>query len=314
MLVLVVLMGCAWRQTSFWRDSETLWNHTLACTSQNDLAHSLLGTALANRRQIDGAMTHCQEAIRINPACELGHLGLANALAERGRFDEAIAHYRQALAIQRDNADTHYNLGNTLAGGGRFEEAIAQYQQAVEINPNFAEARCTLGSACVRLNRFDEAIAQYQKALEIQPDYVKAHGNLGNVLERLGRFDEALAHYRQVLELQPDNAEAHNNLAWLLATCPAASLRNGAAAIEHAQRANQLCGGRRADVLGTLAAAYAEAGRFPEALAAAHKALELAAQQNHRDWVDVLRARIALYEAGKPFHQTISTLHGPKTK
>jgi Flp pilus assembly protein TadD len=123
-----------------------------------------------------------------------------------------------------------------------------------------------------------------------------------------------MAQFRRVLELKPDDADAQNNLAWLLATCPADSLRNGAAAIEHAQRANQLCGGRRADVLNTLAAAYAEAGRFPEALAAARKALELATQQNHRDWVDMLRSRIALYEAGKPFHQTSSTLHGPKTK
>ncbi len=107
------------------------------------------------------------------------------------------------------------------------------------------------------------------------------------------------------MELKPDDADAQNNLAWLLATCPADSLRNGAEAIEHAQRANQLCGGRRANVLNTLAAAYAEAGRFSEALAAAHKALELATQQNHRDWAEVLRARIALYEAGKPYRQTL---------
>jgi tetratricopeptide (TPR) repeat protein len=175
----------------------------------------------------------------------------------------------------------------------------------VDINPNFTEARCNLGSACTRLNRLDEAIAQYQKALDIQPDYAKVCGNLGNVLVRLGRFGEALAQFRRAVELKPDDADAQNNLAWLLATCPVDSLRNGAAAIEHAQRANQLCGGRRADVLGTLAAAYAEAGRFPEALAASRKALELATQQNHRAWVAALRARIALYEAGKPFRQVL---------
>ena len=89
------------------------------------------------------------------------------------------------------------------------------------------------------------------------------------------------------------------------ATCPVASLRKSDQATELAQRANQLCGGRRADSLDTLAAAYAEAGSFPEAVAAAHKALELAEQQKNHALVDALRARIALYEVRKPFHQPV---------
>ena len=105
------------------------------------------------------------------------------------------------------------------------------------------------------------------------------------------------------MEIKPDYAKAHNSLAWLQATCPAAALRNGAKAIEHAQRANQLRGGRQPELLDTLAAAYAEAGRFPEAAATAHKALELATQQNKRALADTLRARIALYEAEKPYHE-----------
>ena len=123
-----------------------------------------------------------------------------------------------------------------------------------------------------------------------------------------GRPDEAMVHYRKALQIRPDFAQAHYHLAWLLATCPEATLRNGAEAIEHAQRADQLCGGRRPDVLNTLAAAYAEAGRFPEALAAASKALVLATQQNDHALVHTVQARIALYEAGKPYHQTQSAI------
>ena len=114
-------------------------------------------------------------------------------------------------------------------------------------------------------------------------------------------------HYRKDLEIRPRHAEAHNNLAWLLATCPVASLRNGAKAVQHALRANKLSGGKQPDILDTLAAAYAEAGRFPEALAAARAALELATQRNNRPLADALRAQIARYEAGQPFRQTPST-------
>ncbi len=104
-----------------------------------------------------------------------------------------------------------------------------------------------------------------------------------------GQFDEAIFQFQQALKLKPGDADAHGSLAWLRATCPQASLRNGAEAIEHAQQANQLSGGKQPDVLHTLAAAYAEAGRFPEALATVRKALDLATQQNNRALADALR-------------------------
>lgn len=171
--------------------------------------------------------------------------------------------------------------------------------------PDFFEAHNSLGDALAARGRLDEAIAQYGMALEIKPSSTVARNNLGVALQTRSSIDAAMARFQRALQLKPDDVDAQNNLAWLRATCPATSLRNGAAAIEHAQRANQICGGRRADVLNTLAAAYAEAGQFPQALATARKALELATQQNRQAWVDVLRSRIALYEAGKPYRQTL---------
>jgi tetratricopeptide (TPR) repeat protein len=270
-LVLAVLMGCAWRQTSFWCDSETLWPHTIACTSPNWLAHNNFGIALASG----------------------------------GRVDEAVAHYRKALEIKPDYSEAHNNLANALAAQGRLDEAMAHYRKSLEIQPNYPEAYYNLGSILAGCGRLDEAIVQFRWGLAIR-DNAEVRYNLGNVLARRGRFDEALAEYRKALEIQPDFAEPHNSLAWLRATCPVASLRNGAEAIEHAQQADQLCGGRRPDVLDSLAAAYAEAGWFPEALVAARKALDLAMRQNKQDLANGLRARIARYEAGKPYRETWS--------
>ena len=105
-----------------------------------------------------------------------------------------------------------------------------------------------------------------------------------------------------------------NNLAWLLATCPEASVRNGAEAVELARRAVQLSGGREPAILGTLAAAYAEAGRFPEAVQTARKALKLATQQNQHATAEAIQAKIPLYEAGTPFRQTLSTSPTPQPK
>jgi tetratricopeptide (TPR) repeat protein len=114
----------------------------------------------------------------------------------------------------------------------------------------------------------------------------------------------ALVHYQQALGLRPDYVEAQNNLAWVLATCPEASVRNGGQALVLAQQANQLSGGNHPIMLKTLAATYAEVGRFAEAVATAQQALALATAANNAALADDLRAQIGLYQAGSPFRDT----------
>ena len=187
----------------------------------------------------------------------------------------------------------------------KLDEAADHFRRALAIQPHYAAAHANLGLVLGRQGRGDEAMAQFQQAVEIKADFADAHYHLAVALVERGQYNEALQHFRRAVELTPDSAEARNDLAWLLATCPAAALRNGGEAIVHARRAIRLSGDVPS-MLDTLAAAYAEAGRFPEALAAAHKALDAAARQNDQALAGVLRARIALYQAGKPFHQTPS--------
>ena len=161
------------------------------------------------------------------------------------------------------------------------DEAITQYQKALEIKPDYAEAHINLGSALQQKGRVDEAITQFQKALQLNPDYAEAHNNLGNALLQKGRVSEAIAHFQQALQLEPADPRIKNNLAWLLATCPEASLRNGNKAVELAPQANELTGGENPIILHTLAAAFAEAGRFSEAVETAQRALHLAGAQSN---------------------------------
>ena len=266
-------------------------------------AYNNLGIALAGRGQVQEAIGLYQKVLELNPYFAQAHHNWALALASVGRLDEAAAHYQQGLKINPHDAKAHFLLGRTLAGLRRIDEAIAHYRRALEIEPGYAEAHANLGNALLSLGQRDQGLKHLRKVVEISPADAVPRNNLGVVLATQGRFDEALLQFQQALQIQPDYAEARKNLAWLRATCPEASLRNGVEAIEHARRADQFCGGKRVDVLNVLAAAYAEAERFPEALTTARKALDLATRQKAQAWADVLRKQIALYEAGKPYRE-----------
>jgi tetratricopeptide (TPR) repeat protein len=211
-VILVALIFCARTQTSYWRNGELLWTHTLACTSGNYTAHNNLGDALFQRGGVDEAIAQYQTALQIEPDYSFACYNLGNALLKKGRADEAITQYRTALQIKPDYVEAHDNLGNVLLQKGRVDEAITQYRTALQIKPDYVEAHDNLGNVLLQKGRVDEAITQYRTALQIKPDNAKAHNNFGNALLRKGRVDEAITHYQAALQIKPDYAEAHNNL------------------------------------------------------------------------------------------------------
>jgi protein O-mannosyl-transferase len=299
-IAVAALMGCTWRQTAFWRDSETLWRHTLACTSRNGLAHFNLGAALAAQGRSDEAVAEYQEALAIAPNDAEAHSNLGNALAGQGRIDDAITHYETALKLKPAYAEAHSNLGVALARLGRLDEATRHYQRAIDLDPDYAEAHCNLGNALARQARLDEAIAQYQWALRIRPGLADVRRNLGLVSSRREAIRKTLAGRQELLRSQPGDVALLSDTAWTLATNYSASLRDGAAAVELAGRAVRLSGGQDATALIALAAAYAETGRFPEAVQTARRALELARRQKNPPLAEAISAQLSLYEAGTP--------------
>jgi tetratricopeptide (TPR) repeat protein len=373
--VLTVFMVCAWKQTTYWRNTETLWNHTLGCTTGNYVAHLNLGAAHLKKGSVDEAIAHYQEAVQIAPHYVEAHNNLGIALYQKGRVDDAITHFQKALQINPDNAEAHDNLGIALLQKGGLDEAITQFQKAVQLKPDSAEFHFNLGNTFLQKGKQDEAISHFQSALQIKPDYVDAHYNLaivlrqrrrvdeaiiqyqealqtkpdypdarvslGNLLLQKGRVDEAITQYQKALQSKPDNAKAENNLgnallqkgsvggaithfqkalqlepaqptvqnnlAWLLATCSEPSLRDGAKAVELARQANALTGGENPVVLRTLAAAFAEAGRFSEAVESARRALPLAGAQSNTTLAGQLQSELKLYQAGSPFHSPEQT-------
>jgi tetratricopeptide (TPR) repeat protein len=184
---------------------------------------------------------------------------------------------------------------------------MAHFQKALAFQPDYAAAHYNLGNALFLKGQVDEAILHYQRALAIQPDYAKACNNLGTALLQKGQVDEAVIHFQKALALQSGFVEAQNGLAhcaWILATSPDPSVRNGTKAVELARQTDQLSGGNNPVMVATLAAAYAEAGRFPEAITTAQRAVQLAASQNNAAMTAAFEAQLKLYQAGSAFRDT----------
>jgi tetratricopeptide (TPR) repeat protein len=336
-ILLVLLATLTWKQTTVYHDLITLYTRTLVKNPACWMAHYNLGIALQDHGETDQAITHYRQAIELRPGYAEAHYNLGRLLAEKGEFDDAINHYETTLAINPADAEAHNNLGATLFQAGRVDDAIAHYQKALAIRPDYADASCNLAgallskgdmdgaithyrtcvavlpnhtdaqynlaSALLRKGRIDEAIMHYEKALELLPENADAHVNLGSALLAKGRVVDAIAQYKEALHLAPANIAAQSNLAWLLATSPDSSLRNGPEAVLLAEQAYRSSGGKRPLVLRILAAAYAEAGRFSEARATAHEALQAADDQGNSALSDFLRKEIALYESGQPYHK-----------
>jgi tetratricopeptide (TPR) repeat protein len=262
---------------------------------------SNLAIALQSTGRADEAVTHMQRAAELAPEESGYQSNLGAALAQQGRVDDAIAHFRKALEMRPGDVATHLNLAMALATTGKVDEAIGHLDQAARLAPDDAGIQTNLGAALAMQGRVSEAIPHLEKALQVAPGSAEAHYHMGVADSMQGRVADAVAEWRKAIGFQPDNVLALNRLAQVLASSSQASLRNGPEAVELAERAVRLAGGEEPALLDTLAAAYAEAGRFPEAVETAHRALDAATAHNDRRLAEEVRARIALYEARAPF-------------
>src|SRR5438477_865273 len=266
--------------------------------------HNNLGKALVQRGRIAEAMDHFQTALRVSPEDPDTESNIGAASLQQGDADEAISHLRRAVEKWPRHAQGHINLGNALLQNREIDAAIAEYEKTLALPFDHAESHYSIGTALRQKGDVEEAIVHYRKALELRPDYANAHNNLGNALRQQGRTEEAVHEYEAALKSEPDSILAGHNLAWILATSPNASVRDGAKAVQLAQRANRLSGGSDPIILHTLAAAYAENRQFSEAVNAAQRALELADANGVASLAESLRSKLALYQAETPYRDS----------
>lgn len=210
--------------------------------------------------------------------------------------------WRRSLALASGNVIAEQNLGEALHEKGKPAEAVSHLKNALVIDPNRASVHSALGVVLLELGRPADSLARLEQAVALDPNDGDIHFNLGNTLMALGRTREALDQYRLALERNPVDLQAMNNMAWLLATTPDVTIRNGAKAVELAKRADTLTRNGTPQTNATLAAAYAEAGQFDQAVIRARRALELAGETGDAGLGNSIRAQLRAYEAGSAFH------------
>jgi spermidine synthase len=205
------------------------------------------------------------------------------------------------LAVRPGYSEACVNLGNALCDLGRADEALAQYEQALRLNADLSQAYFGLGNVRQTQGRIEEAIAAWREATARDPRFADAHNALGLALMGRGRFTEALTHFRAAAIQRPDWLTPHNALAWILATHPDPAVRDPRQALAIAGQAVQQTQRRQYGLLDTLAAAYAAAGRFEDAIATAEEAAARAREAGAGSAAASIEQRLALYRGGRPF-------------
>jgi tetratricopeptide (TPR) repeat protein len=300
-IVLIVLMACAVRQTSYWSDSETLWRHTLACDSDNYVARLNLGIALDQDGNADGAFEQFQRAENIRPQSAQAQDDLGNLLREKGQVEQAIAHYRKGIESVPSFPNTHYDLAVAFQIKGAIKEAIPEYEKAIQLKSDYEDAHYNLATAFVQTGAWSDAASQYRELLQIHPGQAETQRSLAAVLIREGNVSTALELLRSAAASHPSDAGIANDLAWILATAPDGKLRNGAEAVALAQKACQLTGNQDPATMMTWAAALAETGEFEKAADAARQGLGIATEHSNTVLANQLREQLKCYESKRPF-------------
>jgi tetratricopeptide (TPR) repeat protein len=215
------------------------------------------------------------------------------------RYEEAIKAFSKSIKINPGNSEAYNNRGAAWYSKGDYDRAIADYTKALDINPRYVDAYNNRGGAWYQKGDYDRAIADCTKALDIDPRAADVYNNRGGAWSRKGDYDRAIADYTKALEINPRYADAYNQIAWILAICPDETCRNGAKAVKMAQKAVEFNPG--ANTLDTLAAAYAEAGKFGDAIKTQKRVISLLNKEGRTEELAEQTERLRTYIAHKPW-------------
>ncbi len=302
--ILIMLAFLTWRQTAPYRNLETLWRDTISKNPESWMAHSNLAVTVLAQGNASEALSHLETANALRPHQFEIESTMGSVLLNLGRIDDALPYLERAAGVGAIDAPVHYNLATAYYKKERFTEALDELEKCLRFDPKYVAAYSERGAILLYQGRTDDALTNLQRAVALEPSYPPARFNLANTLLQLGKRREALEQLEQALAINPNNPEAQKNMAWVLATSSDDSIRNGARAVELAESARRLTQGRDTIVLITLAAAYAEAGRFSDAVATAETALAEANAAGNSSLAQGIQGYITLYQYRQPFRDT----------
>jgi tetratricopeptide (TPR) repeat protein len=336
-LALAVCAALSCIQVQYWRDDISLWRHCLDAGYESMIAHHDLGRDLIDAGNADKGLEEYEAALKLDPEGTYGNLGVGAAMIAANRPREATNYIAKALRVDPGDAVAHGDMGVALINLKDYEGAIAQISQEIQMDPSIPSARANLGQAysaegksdlaigcfmtAVKLDptyaagyyylgkeylkqgAIDEATSNLEKAAELDPQALEIHLQLADVYTRRHENAKAAAKYHEIVRLNPNVPEALNNYAWLLATSPDLGVRNGAEAVKLAESACKQTSWQKTLFIGTLAAAYAEAGDFEKAVQTAQKACDSASAHGEKELLQANQNLMAQYKDRHAVHE-----------
>ena len=275
-LALIACVLLTEKQLGYWRNSETLFRHTLAVTENNEIAHLNLGVALD----------------------------------QQGRTTEALAEYREAMRIYPANYQIHFAIGNMLFKMNRPAEALVEYRECLRLDPGVPALYNAAASALVEQGKIEDARKEFAEAERLDSHYAQPHLELAKTYFTQGQDAQAVAELWSAARSDPYNVEVLIAVARYLAVNENAAARDGQQALTLALKANDLSGNRQSDVFDVLGMAFAATGDFTNAVVCAQNALEFAPDENQKN-IGPLRQRLKFYENHQPWHESFRATNAP---
>lgn len=299
--IFIPMSICSSLQIRHWKNSTAIFNHAIDVTDNNYVAYCSLANVSREAGKMDEAIALNLKSLELRPDYGYAHVCLGRTYNKLGRLDKTIEHFNEALKTFPDHPDIHRDLGIAYGKQDQLGKAVKHLTRSVEIDPDFAGAHIGLGYALMRQRKFDQAIPHLQKAIELDPDSILAHFHLSEIFSKKNETAEELKHLRTIVRIDPDSVKALNLMAWMFATHHDAKIRNSSEAVRLAKKACELTSYERPDLVDTLAAAYAAAGDFNQAVTLEERVLQAECEEQYDDMIKEAQERLNLYRSGKPY-------------
>ena len=263
-----------------------------------------LGFTYNKMENYEQAIIYFNKAIEVSSDVAEFYDNRAIAHWHTGNFDQASKDFNKAISLNPYDAKQFSNRGFTYLEKRDYDHAISDFSRAIDLDPTFVRAYKNRAAANIAKGQYSQAARDLGKAIELNPTDPLTYKDRGKILHRLGKVKQALDHYRQALQLRPDWPEVLNNLAWILATNQDPKIRDGNQALRLAKRACQLENYKAFATVDTLAVAYAELGKFEQALETAKTAMQLAQKAGLTQFAQDISRRMDLYKAKRPWRES----------
>jgi tetratricopeptide (TPR) repeat protein len=296
-------LGIVLKEQGKTNEAISKWVKALEFEPDNPDVHYNMGIVMAEQSRYQQAIGHFNITLAAKPDWPEAHQNMGAVYYLLGKLNLAAQHCAEAIRLSPDYYDAHQNMGMVMAKQGRLDEAIRHFNKALEAKPARPEVHYNMGGVYYQQGKLKLAAEQCAEALGLKPDHLAARVALADILVEMDENQSAVEHYHRALQLEPDRPYVLKNLAWILATSRDVKLQNPNDVVKFAVRACELTEYNQPDFIDTLAAAYAVAGRFTEAIETAEKAINLAENTGRKDLAEEIQKRLRLYQAGRPYFE-----------